>query len=823
MSSSTPADNLARVRSNVSSMIDQQATEAEIDAYLASEGTDPQDLQGTRMSPEDEASYIALAQDPRSTAGSLQGFAQAHGVAITDEDAAAFIRQRAAAGQVQPTVQYREAPVEQRVPSSPDKEDPNIALETTSATAGEFLDGLLPGACKTLAGVGGVLGNTLSAGLGRTDWHPGQAYAEEAAANDRDQARLEQDHSDLAAAAGWLGFGTSFALPAARLARGEGLAASVANNVATGAGYGVLSGALNDTGDGRLVNATNGGLVGGVLGGVAAPIARKVSGVLSTARRNIPGANDLATGLENLPRRLTGRPLVPASAAGHAQAERILNRELDGATIDQGFGTGSVPATPANVAAEISRRNAMSVPAMPADVSGKLRDTATWALLGNGTMASRARGILSARQAQAGLRVRQHLSDELGPAVDPIAEVEAIQRRASAASGPGYQAAYAQPVVVTPEMERIMATPAFRGALPQAVENIRNAKRSPEALGFRIDDQGNLEGINTLSTEGFDQVIRAMGDSRTAAMNTMGFHPRDTTNSVHIGARQQDLRAALSEQNPAYANTVANYADEMALREGIENGGRVTKLSGHEIEAQRRAMPPHAQEAWMAGARTALADAATDGSLRPGADIAQATRARLGLSGAGLTTSAGDAVKQRAIEDMAGSPGVLSRLDDRLEAEHQAWRTFADARSAGRQRGAMDGGAEALGLALDVGRKLTRGNIPGALATAVLRANPRGTAGFRRDVQDRMGQLVTATSPEDVAGFVGALSGRSATDAARQGALYRGAGNLTKVGTLQAAGLSTDPVPLDGGIPADLEAPYGTETPLQAPLYRRDF
>ena len=820
MSASEPTmPDLTRVKANVGRMIVARATEREIATYLGSEGVTVQDLQGARMSPEDEATYIELARDPRSTAASLQGFVRSRGFDITDAEAQAFIANRAREPQVAASVRYGEAP-DSPAPPSPTP-PPNTALESISATAGEFMDGLIPGSGKALAGAGGALGNTIAARFGMTSWDPSQAYSEEAAAYEQDQARLEIDHPQIASVADWLGFGSSFALPMARVAKGATWEAGVLNGAANGAGYGALSGALNDTGEGRLANAGRAALVGGVLGGAAAPVAQKAGDSVSAARRNIPGVNGFLTGVENLPRHITRKPLLEPSVAAHAQAERIINGELQDAVIATGMGRGTVPATPDTIATEVARRGALSVPAMPADVTDRLRDTAAWALQGQGTMATRARGELAARQAQAGSRIRGHVAQALGPIIDPVAEVDAIRRRASNASGPGYAAAYAQPMVVTPDIRAIMGTPAFQDALPQAVKNIRNAQRDPNALGFQLDPQGNISGLDTLSTEGFDQVVRAMRDSGRAAaeVNPITGRVTNNSNSLHINARAQDLQGALSAQNPAYRDVTANYADEMALRDALERGASIGKLSGPEIDAQRRAMPNHAQEGWMAGARTALADAATQASLKPAANVAQAVRQPLGLSGAGLASGSGDTAKLQAIEAVSGRPGVLSRLDDRLEGEDQAWRTFAAVRSPGHQTDAQDSLMDHAGTAVDVTRKLSQGRILGALSSVLLKGNPRGTLAFRGDVQDRMAELLTPTAPQDVRAAMGALSSRTRSDTALRGTIDRGAGNVAKVGILQAAGLSTDPLPpIDI---ADLEPQAVPDAADQAPLYRR--
>ena len=801
------------------------------------------------MTPADEAAYRALAADPKSTASDLQSFVAQRGLQLTNEAAADFIASRAQPGaRVGGPVSYEvqapngatyevEAPAgtteaevlakvkanigsmidqgaaESEIDTYLQSEGLNTTdlggtsqppranasfLQSLSATAGETLDGVIPGAGRFMAGAGSVVGNGIAAGLGRSEFNPSAAFADGQASSDADKAQLEADHPNVATGAQFAGLAGSFALPVARVAKGAGMAAHTVNGALSGAGFGALSGALNDTGDGRLTNAALGASVGGVLGAAAAPIANKVGQTISTTRRNIPGVNAALTGLENIPNRLRGLPLTPPSANAHAQAERTLAREMEGSTIQTGMGTGDVQATPANVATELDRRHALGVPAMAADVTPVTRAAGTWAAEGTGPMATRARAAMATRQAQAASRAREHIAADLGPAVDPIAEVEAIKHRAATASAPGYAQAYAQPMVITPEIEGIMQTPAFQSALPQAAANIRNGMGDPQALGFRMDGDGNLSGIDTLSTEGFDQVIRAMKDAgRTAGeINPITGRVTNNTNSIHINNRARDLQTELGNQNGVYRDTVANYADEMALTDGMRRGADVAKLSGPEIAAQMRTMPQHAQEAWTAGARTVLADSATTTGLNPGADVSQRIRQDLGLSGAGLHAADGDTAKLQAIEAMSGRPGALSRLDDRLEAEGQAYQTFAGTGGA-RQPGGDQGASGALGTAVEIGRKVATGNTIGALSTALLRGNPRGTASYRGDVQERMAELLTASTPRGSRAAMDALADRSVIDRTNLGVLSTRANRMALVGALQFTGQNADPSPMD--------------------------
>ncbi|KIU29295.1 hypothetical protein SR41_04610 [Sphingomonas melonis] len=199
----------------------------------------------------------------------------------------------------------------------------------------------------------------------------------------------------------------------------------------------------------------------------------------------------------------------------------------------------------------------------------------------------------------------------------------------------------------------------------------------------------------------------------------------------------------------------------------------------------------------MSGARTAVADTATQKGLKPTANVAQQVRQQVGLSGAGGYAAEGDRAKQAAIEVMAGQPGMMNRLDDRLEGEDQAFKTFAEASlgSKTQPRQAVD---EALsGEALTVARHVATGNIAGAVSSVLLRGNPRGTLRFKRDVQDRIAEIMTATRPADVSALLRAVADRAAQDDRFGAALARAGVTPAKIAALQAAGQDGDPVPLE--------------------------
>lgn len=75
--------------------------------------------------------------------------------------------------------------------------------------------------------------------------------------------------------------------------------------------------------------------------------------------------------------------------------------------------------------------------------------------------------------------------------------------------------------------------------------------------------------------------------------------------------------------------------------------------------------------------------------------------------------------------------------------------------------------------------------------------NPRGTLRFKADVQGRIAELLTASSPQNLHEAMAAIVQRAQTDAAFRSSLVRAGINLSKVAALQFAGQNADPLPLE--------------------------
>jgi hypothetical protein len=635
-------------------------------------------------------------------------------------------------------------------PAGPPK---RTALQTAGDFAGDVVDNFLPNWGDEIAAIPDA------AKAAVTGKPIGAAFAQGKKDFKSHQAQYDKEHGNLAWASTIGGLGASLALPAGRVAGGASMLAKVAHGAAVGAGYGAVSGAGAGEGAADTVHqAVRSAGAGALTGGLIAPA---TTGALAVARRarNIPGVETAARTLGNIPRAVMRRPLVAPGQRAAEQADRFMADTLNTGHVQEGMGRQGAASTPEVIAGEVQRRANLGVPAMPADVTPQARNLTSWASRGMGPGQSRVLAALEARKAEESARARRHVINTMGDVGDPIQQMEQHVQAAKARAAPAYQEAYAQPMVVTPEIEGIMRTPAFQDALPHAVRNIRNAQRNPTELGFRLDADGNYEGVNTLTTEAYDQVTRAMRDSGRAAMDKSGFKPVDTTDSVHINNRARDLRDNIMDQNEPYREAVTNYGDDMTARDAFMGGQDVRKLTGHEVNEQRRTMPQGAQGSWAAGARTALADdASAFGASFP-----------TGNTAAHIRKALGDEVKQDAIGQLDGNTGSIRNLQDRLEAEHQGNITWAEVNG-----NSKTASRQALDEDLDAATKpLSNLSVRGVAASVINNISSRASSEFRNQVKARIADVMAETNPATVRDLMAEITARAQRDNEFAGLLHR--------------------------------------------------
>lgn len=568
----------------------------------------------------------------------------------------------------------------------------------------------------------------------------------------------------LAAGTGMAG---GIVLPAGRALKGANLGRRMLQGAAVGGGYGALAGGGEGEGldlGNRTKNALAGGASGAALGAAMPAAGAALRNAGRSARMYVPGVDRAATTLARVPAAITravrgrGAPVARGPSAGTEQGNRMLARAMNEGHITQGMGRNGAEATPEVIQREVARRNEEGVPAIVGDVTQPMREMTEWASRGMGPGQRLVRQTLDQRKATEALRVREHVQNTMPTTQDPIQFVNGIRQASKDAVAPMYREAYQQPMYRTPPIQAIEQTPAFQEALPQAYRNIRNQidettglPKDPRAMGFRyfdgdpgslpsgepyfpLPDRGYVGVGEGLSTEGYDQVIRAMNDSGRAASNINPVTGRieSTTNSVHINNRARDLRNLLAEQNAPYRAATERYGDDMAYTTAFHQGTDVGKLTGHEINAQARQTPEMAQQAWATGAGTTLADEASRyGARYPTGDTAAHVRGLIG-----------DETKQQAIGQMSGNSADMRRLQDLLELEHQGninWKgAYGNSKTNARDNLDAD-------MNMAAGIPITAAGVRDRLIDFVTsRAIPQ----YQQDVKARIAEVVTQRDPQ---------------------------------------------------------------------------
>lgn len=661
--------------------------------------------------------------------------------------------------------------------------------QTVGDFSGDVVDNVLPNWGDELAG-------SFDAAKAAVTGQPiGEAFERGQAEFKANQAQYDKEHPGLSWVSTLGGMGAGLFLPGGAAARGASMGAKALQGAKIGAAYGALSGAGEGEGlADRLDSAAQSGVAGMALGAASTPALEGVGLAHRFAKGKVPGYSDVSRRLANLYRYGRGRPGQTQQANATEQADRMLAKRMQEGNIITGMGENGPAASPETIAAELERRAAMGVPAMPGDITDTMRGTLSKWSRGVGPGQEMVRKALDARKAQESLRLRQHVIDTMGDITDPLLYAE---RQAAAAKGrvqPLYDEAYAQTTVLTPQLEAIMATPAFRDALAPAYRNIRNAKQAPEAMGLRMLRDGTIdfEAVRTLSPQGFDQVIRAMRDNAVSAAgtNVRTGQPVHNSNSVHINNLARELKTEIGGQNPALSDAWSLYADAMAQTDALNKGRDIAKLSAHEVNEHARSIPQAAHGSFALGARTALADdASTWGAKHP-----------TGNGAAHLRGALGDPAKQEALGRMTGNDGSVRSLLDRLEAEHQGSILYSETRgnSATSRNQALDADVEGqMAASLPTGWKAMAGRMVQGVADKI--------GGEQRSaVGGRVAQVLTEQDPAAFRGHLADIAAVGEREAQKVAARHNRATLLTK-----AAALNIPPRSADGQVLVDVVEPEG--------------
>lgn len=433
-------------------------------------------------------------------------------------------------------------------------------LNSLHGAAAAALDGALPGAGGVASGLLDMAGNAIAAPFSSSvDFDPAGSFRSGREISERHEERFKEDHPVLGKAATVAGFLGSLALPVTDVGLGvrgaqAALRARMVNAAANGALYGgagglldshagSVGGALRDTAKGALAGAGVGSAlpaVGRALAPIAAPVAsvagRLAAPAIDAAGRFLPGA---------VGRNLQNRATVMAARPADAQASRYLGHVMGQADIDS-----------AGVMQELQRRQALGVPAAPADVNEHLRGAYGAATRRPGPTTMSVRRMIDDRQRQQTQRVIQHVQDTLGPTANVERQADALNGQARTAAAPLYAVSNAQPIPFTRDLQTLFSHPDARDALNIAgkqiwADAIRNGHPDPRGAllehGLAENPDGTFEIANVPpmalydhAKTAFDRVI--FNGDRLGATQEMD----------RAGKATQDLRGRLLEIMDGY-------------------------------------------------------------------------------------------------------------------------------------------------------------------------------------------------------------------------------------------------------------------------------
>lgn len=149
--------------------------------------------------------------------------------------------------------------------------------------------------------------------------------------------------------------------------------------------------------------------------------------------------------------------------------------------------------TPASVGSDIAAAHANDVPMSLADTGENVRGLLAGATRASGRGRTVATDALETRQAELADRVVGHIERDLGPIANPHEIADQVMTKAHNDAAPLYEKFYSQPSVADPAIDALVSRPSMQKALKNAYRIAQEEGRDPEALGFRLDDAGNVQ------------------------------------------------------------------------------------------------------------------------------------------------------------------------------------------------------------------------------------------------------------------------------------------------------------------------------------------
>jgi len=220
-------------------------------------------------------------------------------------------------------------------------------------------------------------------------------------------------------------------------------------------------------------------------------------------------------------------------------------------------------------------------------------------------------------------RITQDINEGISKNTDYFGTLDDLTKRRSKEAGPLYQQAYAaNKSIASPEVDKILATPAGRKALGDAVAIMQNDRSLVGVPAAELGEQARLAGLiaeggvaEGLNLRTLDYVKKALDDQ----INTLQRAGENSKAAAIVGLKKdlvKELDAAdvtakagpksLKPEGGAYAQARKVSSDTYRLEEAQTAGHDFDKLQPQEIAKQLEAMGPAELDAYKIGVRQKL-------------------------------------------------------------------------------------------------------------------------------------------------------------------------------------------------------------------------
>lgn len=535
--------DLSKVKRNIQRMIDQNALESEIDAYVASEGTTPEELRAFKAAPSinpevsQQFATQAAGMDPTDLSiarSKNDGFGQ-------------YLRDQARLPMVGEAPEAREARLYGQPMRGPSK--------TLSSIAGA--------ADMVGNGFGDEIAAGISAMTGPEDYNT-------ALTNTREAQRIAQEENPNSYMAGQVagGVGSMILTGGASAAPKSGWEL-VKTGAKTGGFYGGLYGGGSAEGGWKdRVSGAVGGTVAGTVLGAGIPIVAKTVKTVTS-----PLFNTLSA-LWN-----------PGQFSNQKIVERITS---NGSTVDT-----------------LAKKMAQNPGSAPVDVGPKsLRTLLRTATNIPGPAKDRVTTQLNVRQFGQGDRIKDVISKTFADPDAYLSQKEAIAAATKKAAAPLWKQAMEKPVHYSESLESILNTSAGKSALSKAEQLASNEQEPFKQIFVNVMENGQMVAKRVPDARGWqyvksamDDMINAQTDSITGKMTNEG--------RILVGLKNRML-SELDAANPAYAAARKASATGFELDDALELGRKSLTMSPEALKRQLAGMNPAQREAARVGAAEAL-------------------------------------------------------------------------------------------------------------------------------------------------------------------------------------------------------------------------